>query len=52
MRPPSDCQNDGNSDDGGKKITDSTGILTREQAEPYCNPGTMVKEGEVPANFC
>jgi hypothetical protein len=51
MRPPSDCQNNNDSNNVGKKFADSTGMLTRGLAEPYCGPGTMVKEGGVPANF-
>jgi hypothetical protein len=31
---------------------DHTGMLTRRLAEPYCSPGTMVREGGVPTNFC
>ena len=29
-----------------------TGMLTLGLAEPYRGPGTMVREGGVPANFC
>ncbi len=46
------CQNKDNSDDGGKTISDHTGMLTRRLAEPYHSPGTMVRERGVPANFC
>jgi hypothetical protein len=35
-----------------KKILDCTGMLTRGLAEPYHGPGTMVREGGVPSNFC
>jgi hypothetical protein len=33
-------------------VLDRTGMLTRRLAEPYPGPGTMVREGGVPANFC
>jgi hypothetical protein len=52
VRSPSDCQNGGNSDNGGKKMLDRTGMLTRGLAEPYRGPGTMARERGVPANFC
>jgi hypothetical protein len=34
-----------------KLVFDCTGMLTFGDAEPYCGPGTMVREGGVPANF-
>ncbi len=52
IRPPSNCQNNGNSDDGGQFFSDCNDMLTRGLAEPYHGPSNMVKEGGVPANFC
>ncbi len=34
-----------------KTNLDCTGMLTCRLAEPYCGPGTMVREEGVPANF-
>jgi hypothetical protein len=34
-----------------KAFLDRTGMLTRGLAELYRGPGTMVREGGVPANF-
>jgi hypothetical protein len=32
-------------------FADCTGMLMHRLAEPYRGPGTMVKEGGLPANF-
>ncbi len=52
MSPPSNCQNDNDSNDGRFFFADSTGMLTHDRAEPYHDPNTMVNEGGVPAIFC
>jgi hypothetical protein len=45
MRPTSNCQNNKDSNYGVFSFGNSTGMLTRKHAEPYCSPGTMVKGG-------
>ncbi len=52
VRPSSNCQNDGNSDNDSKTELHCTDMLTCGLAEPYCGLSTMGKKGGVPANFC